>query len=177
MANRHLPDVANAWLRGAAAGAVATVPWTVGVMLGARGAHRGPLTPLWASAAALTGTPSPRTAGAAVGGLLLQVLVSTALGAAWTGLVGRYLRPTAAAVGGAVAGLGAWLVLTWLLLPVVAPALLTLTEDFPVAWLAAHLAWGVVLGLMADALEPPALLRAAPPFGRWFRRGRARARA
>ncbi|MBM4380163.1 MAG: hypothetical protein FJ086_12850, partial [Deltaproteobacteria bacterium] len=46
MANRHLPDIHDAWLRGAAAGALAVLPWMATVMLGAAAAGRDALAPL-----------------------------------------------------------------------------------------------------------------------------------
>jgi hypothetical protein len=176
MARSSFPDIHGAWLRGAAAGAAGAVPAAALVGAASATAGLGALTPAFAAASALYRSPPPHTAGVALAGLLLHLAVSAVLGAAWTGLVGRYLRPAAATVGGASAGLGAWLLSTWLLLPVAAPALRALADHFPGAWLAAHLAWGMVLGWTADALEPPDLLRAAPPFTRWFRRAR-RARA
>ena len=176
MARSSFPDIHDAWLRGAAAGALGAVPAAAMVSVASAAMGLGASGPAFAAASALYRTPPQRSPGLALVGLLLHLAVSAALGAAWTGLGGRYLRPAAATVGGAAAGIGAWLVSTWLLLPVAAPALRALAGRIPGTWLAAHLAWGLVLGWAADALEPQDLLRAAPPFTRWFRRGR-RARA
>lgn len=167
--------VESAWTRGAVAGGLAAVPWALVLSGGALLAGARASEPFTAIAAAVPGAP----AGAGsrwVLGLLLHLAVSAALGATWVGLVGRYLRPAAAATGGVAAGLLGWMIGTWLLLPVFAPALRLLAEEMRVAWLTAHFAWGLALGLAADALEPPELLRAVPPFARWFhaRRGRAR---
>ena len=173
MARSSFPDIHGAWPRGALAGALAAVPGAAVVALASAADGRGALGPAYAAASALFRSPPPRTAGTALLGLALHLGVSMAVGAAWTGLVGRYLRPAAATVAGAALGAGAWLFSTWLLLPVAAPAVRALADGFHGAWLAAHLAWGVALGWGADALEPPDLLRAAPPFTRWFRRARA----
>jgi hypothetical protein len=166
-------ELEHAWSRGAVAGLIAAVPWAALLSWGAVLSGAGPESPFSASAGAVVSGPSARTWPA---GLLLHLAVSAALGATWVGLVGRSLRPAAAAVGGLAAGLLAWMLGTWLLLPVLAPPLRALAGQMHVAWLAAHLAWGLALGLAADALEPPELLRAVPPFLRWFRARNEKAR-
>ncbi|MEN9800035.1 MAG: hypothetical protein RL653_3732 [Pseudomonadota bacterium] len=163
----------NAWTRGAAAGLLAGVPWALVLSAGALLAGARASEPFAALASAVPRLPAG--AGGTLG-LLLHLAVSAALGATWVGLAGRYLRPTASAAGGVAAGLVAWMLGTWLLLPVFAPALRLLSEEMRVAWLAAHVAWGLTLGLASDALEPPELLRAVPPFARWLHARRRRAR-
>ena len=167
--------VEHAFARGAVAGGLAGLPFAALLSGGAMLAGAGAAAPFTALAGAVTGAPAG--AGRDWGlGLLLHLAVSSALGAAWVGLAGRYLRPAAAAAGGVAAGLLAWMLGTWLLLPVMAPELRALAGQMRAAWLAAHLAWGLTLGLAADALEPPELLRAVPPFVRWFRGRKARTR-
>jgi hypothetical protein len=127
----------------------------LGVWAAARsfGLGLGPLFPLRLAAASLLGTEAlVGGAGIVVLGLLLHTLTAVLWGLLFAALVPRRTPAALAVVYGLLYGAGVLLVMTYLVLPVVDPALRMRALLIPGSWWFGHLLFGVTLACV-PALE------------------------
>lgn len=80
-------------------------------------------------------------------GLAIHLAVSAALGVPFAFLVGPDVHPMTATLAGIVYGLFAWLVLTFVVVPIVDPFMARAVGEVPIAWFASHVPYGGALAL------------------------------
>ncbi|GEJ56023.1 hypothetical protein [Anaeromyxobacter diazotrophicus] len=94
-------------------------------------------------------------------GLVLHFAVSVALGVLFAAIVRRNAEPLASVTAGLMFGLAVWAVMTWVVIRVIDRPLADVVDHMAFGWLAAHVVFGLVLGLasqlrgIAAGEEPP----------------------
>lgn len=96
-------------------------------------------------------------------GLAIHFAVSVALGVLFAAVVHRQTDPLAAVTGGLLYGLAVWAVMTFVVVPIVDPALREFVSDRMFGWLAAHVPFGIALGVAPQLRR---LARGEPPVRR-----------
>lgn len=96
-------------------------------------------------------------------GLAIHFALSIALGVLFAAIVSRQMDPLAAVSGGLFYGLAVWAAMTFVVVPLVDPTLRELVADGMFGWLAAHVPFGIALGVAPQlrrlARGEPALRR------------------
>ena len=88
-------------------------------------------------------------------GFAIHLAISVAFAILYGAMVHRDTEPFQAVMGGIIFGFALWLVMTFLVLPVVNPVMRADIASAPIGWFGAHLPFGAVLG-------------AVPQVRRWF---------
>jgi hypothetical protein len=133
---------------GAAAGMIGGVAMLVLLCTWAIATNHNVLEPLQWFGALFYGDDALRMGfGSALWGLVIHLAVATALGVPFAMFVGEDPDAMTATGAGIVYGLFAWLVLTFILLPLVVPTMARAVAQNPIIWFAAHVPYGAALSL------------------------------
>jgi hypothetical protein len=139
---------AEALEAGAAAGMIGGCAMLTFLVVYALATGRGVLEPLqWFGSLFYRSGAQEAGFSSAFWGLVIHLGVSSALGVPFAALVGGDTDPMAATAAGIVYGLFAWLVLTFVVLPIVDPTMAHAVAQAPIAWFAAHVPYGATLSL------------------------------
>lgn len=156
-ARRHdvIDTAAEIVLAGGVAGVLAGIGMAVFLMVYAGATGFGVFTPLKLLGATFFRHDALTHPGLAVvfWGLVLHLAVSAAIGTLYAALVKPGMDPMPAVAGGIVFALGVWLVMTFLVLPLVDPPMRAAAPDMAMGWFGAHVVYGAVVGVAQQLRE------------------------
>lgn len=140
-------------MSGAGAGALAGLGMALWLAVYAGGVGLGFWLPLHAIGALFYGPVALVRADAAALGLLTHLLFAAALGTLFFLAAPRGATRGALYLGGAAFGMGVWLVMTFLVVPIVNPTLHARIALTQTSWLIGHFVFGLVLAVLYDRAD------------------------